>query len=139
MTFKMATRIVNAKLIGLFSNETFDKRPVILIADSDFLSYNHFESQPLRNGLHRMACTAVYSKKTDASTLQHTATHYNTLQHTATHCNTLQHTATQCVAAYEPECDALKNTDANRILCETTHCNTLQHSVLQHTSQNVMQ
>ena len=94
---------------------------------------------------------------TQATLLQHTATHCNNcvsqttlLQHTATQCNKLHHTATHCNncvsqttllqhTATQHKCSNCTNSDDSSV----THCNTLQYTativptqttLLQHTA-----
>jgi len=40
------------KNVSLFSNETFEKRPITIIQESDFHSDHHFKAQLLGNRLY---------------------------------------------------------------------------------------
>jgi len=51
MVMTTEVRIVNAKVLRLFSNETFGKRPRTIIQNSDFHSDDNFQPQLFRNGL----------------------------------------------------------------------------------------
>jgi len=49
------TGIVSAKVVGLFSNETFKMKPIQIISDPGDSSENHVESRLLGNGMYRYA------------------------------------------------------------------------------------
>jgi len=51
MVTGMETSMVNAKVLGLFSNATFANRPRMIIQDSDFHFDEHFEAHLMGNGL----------------------------------------------------------------------------------------
>ena len=53
MVIGMGIGIVYANVVGLFSNETFEKRPRTMIEDSDLHSDNRFEPHLLGNGLYQ--------------------------------------------------------------------------------------
>jgi len=59
-------------------------------------SYNMLQHAETRcNTLQHAAPHCIYnSRKKEAASEQHTATHCNALQHTTAHCNTLQHATT---------------------------------------------
>jgi len=51
MVVEMQIEILDDESSGLFSNEPFEKRPVLTIEDSVLHSDDNFESYPPRNGL----------------------------------------------------------------------------------------
>ena len=51
MLVEMQIEILDGQSLGLFSNEPFEKRPVMTIEDFVLHSDDHFESHPLGNGL----------------------------------------------------------------------------------------
>ena len=52
MVVEMEIDILDGQSSGLFSNEPFEKRPVMTIEDFVLHSDNHFESHLLGNGLY---------------------------------------------------------------------------------------
>jgi len=58
----MEIGIVNAKVVGLFSNETFETRPRTVIHDSDFHSDNRFESYLLENWLYTLCVASMHTR-----------------------------------------------------------------------------
>jgi len=58
----MEIGIVNAKVVGLFSNETFEKRPRTVFQDSDFHSNNRFESHLLENWLYTLCVASMHTR-----------------------------------------------------------------------------
>jgi len=51
MLVEMQIEILDGQSLGLFSNEPFEKRPVMAVEDFVLHSDDHFESRPLGNGL----------------------------------------------------------------------------------------
>jgi len=53
MLVQVQIKILDSQSSGLFSNEPFEKRPVMTIEDFDLHSDDHFESHLLGNGLYK--------------------------------------------------------------------------------------
>ena len=118
MVVGLEIEILGGQCLGLFSNEPFEKRPVMTISDCHFHSNDHFETDLCGDGLLQprvkmsgfSKTPAIYISNTEmpfpkvhihgqihkhARTHTHTHAHTRTQTHTHTHTRRHTHTHTQ--------------------------------------------